>query len=541
MAPAGPCPVCQLPIAEPALRDPVPPPKGHACPFCSSVFSRVDAAKRHAKGCPQRNGREVQNGKRGRRPKSCEECSRVKVHCDAPKHGACERCLSRKLACSFDLRCTNAAHRQLPQEHSRGESRGESRGQGRIPLSFLLNVTDEKQDFITERAVGEEPDNVLLGPACVTPPQTQAPERFDYIDPALLFPSDAESCMMMPFEVGGLGNAEEQNLLGALLTLEPREDQCSDRLSLRLDLLESQVADHCRLNNGPWLDVFAFRRFFTVSNVREFAMIFCRKRHYQYPIIHWPTFALEEASLPLLMVIPLMGASYSYPGYERENIIQARKLYHVADSYVAHQLQSYLGRQLPAIQDQHLSEAVELCQAALLMYALDNLLASDLDLQRVAITERLPALISAMRRLGFVGYCHQPHESWEVFIQRERIIRLASWTFCTDCIATLSFNNPPIFSMLEMSGHLACDAALWDADSALAFERLQSSQYRQDPAPSLKHLMSSFINANQESSVNPDLENLPRFHLHIALCGKSPTHLASIPPRVPMSKALKIY
>ncbi|RYP93670.1 hypothetical protein DL770_000201 [Monosporascus sp. CRB-9-2] len=296
-------------------------------------------------------------------------------------------------------------HEEPPDSHDCSD--------GCVPLSFLLNVTDDKQDLITERAVGDEPDGALLGPTCLTPPRAQAQsnETVDYIDPTFLLPSDLQACPV-PFELGGLYNTEEQSLLGAFLS--PRSQE--DRLSSRLDLLELHVAAHASFSDrcrGSF-DSTAFRRFFSVPNVHTFATIFCRKRHYQYPVIHWPTFSLEEASLPLLMVVSLTGATYSYrPGHGPEHITDARKLYHLADSYVFHQLGICLDR-LPSGID--LAEAIQLCQAALLMYGLDTLLPGDSAMQHAAMTERLPALISAMRRLDFIGCRHNPSEDWQLFL-----------------------------------------------------------------------------------------------------------------------------
>ncbi|KAI1880220.1 hypothetical protein JX265_001841 [Neoarthrinium moseri] len=362
-----------------------------------------------------------------------------------------------------------------------------------------------------EKAVGEEPEAALVGPTCLTPPQAQvlSHQTFDYIDPTLLLPSEPQE-LLVSMELGGLYNTEEQSLLGAFLSPQSQ----AGSLSARLDLLELHVAAHAnsidRYRNS--FDAIAFRRFFSVSNVKEFAMIFCRKRHYQYPVVHWPTFALEQASLPLLMVISLTGATYSYrPGHGSENITDARNFYHLADSYIFHELKIFVDN-LPSGGD--LSEAVELCQAALLMYALDTLLASDLDMQQLAVTERLPTLISAMRRLHFIGCRHHPSEDWELFLRREHIIRLVSWAFCADCLATLSCNNPPIFSMLEMSGDLPCDPTLWDIDSVLTFELTKPSP--QKTSYCLKELISKLLEENWRADI--EWENLPLFHLHMMLC-----------------------
>lgn len=443
-------------------------------------------------------------GKRGRKTKACHQCARVKVYCNGRDQTPCERCVSRELHCSFSRSLADATHQQSTtiQEQDQSHSENLVHG-GRVPLSFLLNVTDAKQDFITEKAVGEEPDAALLGPTCVTPPQSRAlgDAGLHYIEPTLLF-------------LGGLYNTEveDQNLLGAFLSPSSQED----RLSERLDLLELHVAAHASSGDryrGSF-DSASFRNFFSVSNVNTFAMIFCRKRHYQFPVIHWPTFALEEASPPLLMVVALTGATYSYrPGHPPEHITGARKLYHLADSYVFHQLVECLDH-IPS--DIDLVEAIQLCQAALLMYALDTLSATDSAMQHMAMTQRLPALISTMRRLGFIGLRHQPSEDWQLFLQREHIIRLVSWTFCADCIATMSCNNLPILSTMEMSGDLPCDPGLWEIDSSSDFEILKSSH--QGTSHCLKDLMPKFLHENGEGDI--DWESLPLFHLHIMLCGE---------------------
>ncbi|KAK7965855.1 uncharacterized protein PG986_000132 [Apiospora aurea] len=521
------CSACQLPIAEALQRS----NSSRECPFCSAVFSRVDSAKRHAKCCPRRGSRALRTGKRGRRAKSCDQCSRVKVHCNAGH--PCERCASRELDCAYSRYCTNTTHRQPTAHQGPPGSPTRSSNHSRVPLSFLLNYTDEKQDFITEKAVGEEPDGTLLGPTCVSSPQPQVPADtiVDYIDPMLLLPfTDNDQTEFRPFELGGLYDTEEQDRLGALLLQAPQSQE--DRLAARLNLLELEVTAYISSNYCPRrgsCDPSAIRRFFHVSNVQRFAMTFCRKRHYRYPIVHWPTFALEEAPLPLLMVVALTGATYSYsPGRGPQHITEARELYLLADSYVFHQLRTFLDHLPPASEDVDFTEAVQLCQAALLMYGLDTLLAGDSAMQRVAMAERLPELVSALRRLEFVGYRHDDCSSsgasgdWKLFVQREQAIRLVSWAYCVDCLATLSCNNPPIFSLFEMTGDLPCDPALWDADSESTFRSLRGSTLQgQGISQPLNVLMSSLLNSDAREE-NGEWDHLPLFHLHIIMCALQP-------------------
>ena len=155
------------------------------CPFCSLWLSRVDAARRHAKRCPERGGRALLYRKRGRRTKSCDQCSRVKVHCKPHKEGPCERCIPRNLKCSFDRHDTKDVEPSTPDAISLDIGH---QPHGRIPLSFLLNATDDQQDYLTERAIGMEPDGTPLGPTFSS--RINACGSYDeilgYLDPSIL-------------------------------------------------------------------------------------------------------------------------------------------------------------------------------------------------------------------------------------------------------------------------------------------------------------------------------------------------------------------
>lgn len=387
-----------------------------------------------------------------------------------------------------------------------------------MPVSFLLNVINDKQDFVTGKAVGTEPDGALVGPIGVSPSQawrtrTQDENMLDhYIDPIFLLPFDFQADFE-PLHSVDPHPLQEDSFLTTLLS--PRSH--GDKVAERVGLLELQVEAHVRSNHRylAHYDAVAFRCFFNASNVYTFATTFCRKLHYQHPIIYWPTFVLEEATLPLLMAVALTGPTYSYrSGSEPEYVNSARNLYLPAGSYTFDQLEAFFSS---SVSNTDAREAIQLCQAALLMYGLDTLVASHAAVQHMTITQGLPALISVLRRLGFVGYPYSPSENWQLFLQKEQIIRLVSWTFCTDCLATLSYNNPPLLSILEMTGDLPCDPARWDVDSGTNFEHVKS--FWRQPSHSPKDLMSSSL--DDESQLDIDREQIPLFHLHIVMCGES--------------------
>lgn len=76
----------------------------HGCPFCVRTFNRVDSARRHSRTCSSRGDRPLPpNAKRGRKLHACNECSQVKLSCDAKS--PCARCTSRRLTCTYGRFC----------------------------------------------------------------------------------------------------------------------------------------------------------------------------------------------------------------------------------------------------------------------------------------------------------------------------------------------------------------------------------------------------------------------------------------------------
>lgn len=484
-----------------------PSSDNRVCSFCTAVFSRVDAARRHAKRCAQRHGRPLQIRQRGRRAQACDQCSRVKVHCSRRNNDSCERCVSRKFDCSFRRLTINDTHQQ--QLHQGLSTSRDSRAE----VSFLLNFTDDKQEFVTEKAIGEEPDATLLGPTCLTPLSQPSPysDLLDEFDPTLLLPLSTGTHL----DLDGLYPEEDDSDLN-ILSLPQSWDTS---LSTRLDLLGSDLSAHANGSGRQNVSFNSrvFRNFFSLTNVQTFATTFCRKRHYQYTIIHWPTFAIEEASLPLLIVVVLTGAAYSlHEPNGTEHVLESRKFYEIADSYIFGQLETCSDGVNSTICH---ADALELCQASLLMYGLESLLGGDSVLRHLSITKRLPTLISTLRTLEYTECRHENTEDWQTFLQREKIVRLVAWTFGADCLATLSCNKPPGFSLLEMTGDLPCNPAVWEVDSDLSFASME--QPKQNHARSIKDLMAGFL--DPASLTVGDFENVPIFHLHILLCGELST------------------
>lgn len=494
-----------------------PVAQSRECQFCSAWFSRVDAARRHAKRCQKREGRILLDRKRGRPARSCDQCSRVKVHCNATAERPCERCIPRKLRCTLDRH----HHTDPVTLHSSPASSPKDAGRrdGRIPLSSLLNLTDDHQDYLTEETIGMEPDGIPLGPTCL--PSTSADalsdEVLDCLDPSILLLFDYEQCSTpVTLDSRYLDHGEPHHVDFTFTK------SWESTMSARLDLLECELIRYVTssYNRSLSFDLQSYRSFFTVRNVHEFITTFCRKRHYRYPLIHWPTFEAERVPLALLLVVTLTGAAYSFAkGHGAAHAVEARAFYKLADSYVFQKLENHLSDVL--LTGSSLTSSIELCQAALLMFALDILPTGDMDMQHTAVAVRLPMLVSALRKLGFVNAQHESSsDDWQAFIHREQMIRVVAWTFCSDCLATLTCNKPPSFSIPEMCGDLPCDPKVWEAADAAAFGQLWKCSRRQSAVSfNLRDLMSHWLNDDWRTSI--DSLELPVFHLHIMLCGKS--------------------
>jgi hypothetical protein len=496
----------------------VPPAQSRECQFCSAWFSRVDAARRHAKRCQKREGRILLDRKRGRPARSCDQCSRVKVHCKAKEEGPCERCIPRGLRCTLDLDRTDLVTHHPLRAKSLEEG---GHCDGRMALSSLLNLTDDDQDYLTEQTIGMEPDGVPLGPTCL--PLTDAPalsdEVMDCLDPSILLLFDYEQ-YSTPVAMNGRYPHDDDLVF---------TKSWKSAMSARLDLLQLELNKHAAssLDRSLSFDLQSYRSLFTVRNVHEFITTFCRKRHYRYPLIHWPTFEAEKVSLQLLLAVTLTGAAYSFGNnHGSAYAVQARLFYKLADAYMFQKLEHHLND--VQIMQPGPAYSIELCQAALLMYALDTLPTGDMAMQHTAVAVRLPTLVSTLRKLGFVNVRHEASEDWQTFIQREQITRVVAWTFCADCLATLTCNKPPSFSIPEMLGDLPCDPKVWETDAA-SFPGSWARSKRTS-SHNLRDLMSRWLNDDCGTSI--DGLELPVFCLHIMLCGTSSLQVSShfLPP-----------
>lgn len=505
------CPVCQLPLAEALQLH----PQQHPCPFCPKTFGRVDAARRHARTCPHKGNRPLPpEAKRGRKLRACDQCSRVKVLCDAKT--PCGRCTSRHQDCTYKWLCGDASHRQALART--GDA-------GRVPLEFLVAFTDPNRDFVTEQQLAGEPESSVEGPAARKgSPAAQEPPGC--IDPMLLFSNFVDPYLKASLDDDGTFNDHGQDVLGPFSQAPPNGRRLASRVSLLAAELRDFASAKPKFRAFDWT---AFTDLFSSANVHEFTMTFSRKRHYMFPIIHWPTFDLEEAPLPLLLSVALAGAAYSHrPGYHPDPAFRARDFYWIADAYVFKHLRACIESFTPYSNSR---KHIELYQAGLLSFTLSACMNDD-EMRRIVVTKRLPTLTAAMRRFAVIGARHVPSEDWTTFVERESCIRLVSWNIYADSMMVLFANSPPRIVLAEMNGHLPCSAELWDAESAVEFEERRAEEYDRGGFHCLVDLISGLLAEEWPGVDSTPYCHLHFHHLHAIICGDSYPLIPQWPPNL---------
>ncbi|EQB44115.1 isoflavone reductase [Colletotrichum gloeosporioides Cg-14] len=301
-----------------------------------------------------------------------------------------------------------------------------------------------------------------------TPGPSVIPEYDDCIDPSLLFTTlldpgfDVDPTEAAPADVFGYS---EYNASGGL-----NMPSSTDALAVRMAQLHEELLQVASLDlELSCFDSMSFNEVFSGDQVHTFCKAFSRKRHYQYPVVHWPTFNLETTSLPLLLAISLNGAAYSnYSSHVAGSRAKAQDFYLIADAYIFQQLERSINSNL---REAEFEATVEILQAALLIVVLQ--ICFDESRKGVIIFKRLPLLVFSLRHFGLTRMKHDDEEDWRTFIRQETLIRLSTWTFFMDSLLTLLCNRPPSMSHAETLGHLPCNQALWDAESEETFIQLR--------------------------------------------------------------------
>ncbi|KAH0423216.1 isoflavone reductase [Colletotrichum camelliae] len=348
----------------------------------------------------------------------------------------------------------------------------------------------------------------------------------DCIDPSLLFTTLLDPCFDLdPMEEppAGMFGYSEFNTSGGLTM-----SSATDALAVRIAQLSEELSQVASLDSElSSFDPMLFNGVFSSDQVHAFCMAFSRKRHYQYPVVHWPTCNLETTSLPLLLAIFLNGAAYFNSSSDATGSrAKAQDFYLIADAYIFQQLERSINSNH---QESESETTVEILQAALLIVVLQ--ICFDDSRKGVIIFKRLPLLVFCLRHFGFTRMKHDQAEDWQTFIRQETRVRLSTWTFFMDSLLTLFCNTPPSMSHSETLGHLPCNQGLWDAGSEEAFTQLRfeaghefvclgdltvglmQDEWPMEPVPPFDRLTLHHLNA-VVVALQPIIFNLHTFSLH---------------------------
>lgn len=260
---------------------------------------------------------------------------------------------------------------------------------------------------------------------------------------------------------------------------------------------------------------------FTEDVILELIGSFFCRRHWQWPIIHWPTFDTEKVALPLLLAAALTGAASSHPDdYAARYRLSARACLKTAEKYIFAALEDIGDTTTASSGDS--DEVIQICQAALLISALQTSI-HDEETRRRVIMNRHPSLISALRRFGLMCTKHVPEtqKSWSDFIRHESIIRLVTWTFLADSILPAFSNLPPCMTVSEMIGDLPSDDTIWNAATEAEFEDKWSSYMLMQRPPSLKQVIQGLLDEEGENYSKGSYESLDIHLLYLVLWGES--------------------
>ncbi|KAF9630617.1 hypothetical protein BFW01_g1179 [Lasiodiplodia theobromae] len=253
----------------------------------------------------------------------------------------------------------------------------------------------------------------------------------------------------------------------------PLTYNASPHLSARLDEAVDQLANV----SGTDFDYDFARSVFTTGNLPGFVNSFFSNFHQQMPIMHRPTFSLETAPMALLVAIFAVGLAISSGTKQRSS--KARRLLGLIEEYIFTQnpFRRYLGRDDGCAAA---SGEFEVLQAAFIISTIQSGM-HDIATRRRIRVERNPVLVAVVRAAGLLGWSRKrAKSSWEEFVADECRIRLGMFTIMYDSHLCLFYSSSPQASVAEMTGDMLCNEELFEAETAIEFERIMMLEPRRE-------------------------------------------------------------
>ncbi|KAK2001059.1 hypothetical protein LX36DRAFT_571038 [Colletotrichum falcatum] len=242
----------------------------------------------------------------------------------------------------------------------------------------------------------------------------------------------------------------------------------------RADEIASDMHDlHDSLaTTDPWydgsFDLNTAKSVFSAENLCKFSATFFRVSHLDFPIIHRAEFGTDRTHKLLLLAVALSGSLRCPPS---DDVLAARGFVTLAEEYIFRGL----GRLVPpGSAPEFTHEVQETLQAALMIHCI-QFFRNNVASRRRNRTQRLPALVSAVRCLGLAQTRRGSGFPYEEFSLNESKIRLATWTALGDWQQSAMFNCPPTLTPAELTCDLPSPLELWDAkDAAEYYEKARA-------------------------------------------------------------------
>jgi hypothetical protein len=215
--------------------------------------------------------------------------------------------------------------------------------------------------------------------------------------------------------------------------------------------------------------------------------------HNRWPILHRPTFSLNEAP-PHLVISMITIAMYLT---QDEDAIQLSIRIHETLRYNIYMLPEFKA-----------PTAIFVFQSLLLAEIFEMMIST--EEQHDMATRFYPVLVASMRKGGTMGLSDDSDDrerdgsapisenevEWRRFINHEGKRRIAFFAFVLDTQHSTFFNQPPSVFISDLPFRLPCEEALWEAGDAPTWALLKQSF---PPNPYFKPTVSSFLKLENTS------------------------------------------
>ncbi|KAJ7645658.1 fungal-specific transcription factor domain-containing protein [Mycena polygramma] len=384
----------------------------YKCPTCHSAqFTRSDLLARHRRICEDPN--------RPLRLRCCILCTESKVKCD--RNDPCSRCKSRGRDCLYPIASRKKSPPQLGAEKSSLSDPSATASASEIVPLASLSTVGHSSALVSSHLSAAYDD-------CFQPLFNDVFSLTSLDD---LFPLPEE----IPLQCG---------------RVTPRFQETVPRFSF-----PQAENEHCSLPNK------IFGRESKVVDLNHYLYLFFNAFSTQIPIVHCATFNLADKPSYLLKSIEACGAlfvrTHHASTYIRESLIAAR------DS-LAHAF-------TPSIMSNS-TEQVHFLIAVVLLQCLG--LWHQKPEERAMSSLYHSMVVAMIRRAGLISrnYAWIPSKTgdletmWREWAFHEMTKRVCLLSYIHDCCLPIFFGMPGSYLPGEVTLHLPCEQALWNAGSA---------------------------------------------------------------------------